>query len=368
MYIPIMKNRDEELRVSAVCADFFSESMIPMYEIIQDKFLDRFEVDEDTGEFKYELKVGKTGKSRRSKVKLSTREEDIITLKDINERINGKKAFIDFFRFFENEYGNRNFKNIETSFRLSRDFDYYKKRLLQLASFENFIPTISIKKGLEISFYDLSILIKELRLDNVSIALRITADCLDTYSQFIEENIFDKDYVMLDIRENSIYSKELEIEEFTDLNSQGKKILLNSPRKKDTANKDFENLKFTNKIDNIVSQYYLDINLDGFGDFGGLKDDLPTYGGGGRGAALALLYFSTENKFYSVVNKDTSLGVGGYAYVKQEIIKRRHQIDPDDTCLGMKKIDTLKNGTYASWNNVNLTRYIQSQAKNSIRF
>jgi hypothetical protein len=37
-----------------------------MYEIIQDKFLDRFEVDEETGEYKYELKVGK---SRRSKIK-----------------------------------------------------------------------------------------------------------------------------------------------------------------------------------------------------------------------------------------------------------------------------------------------------------
>lgn len=361
MYVPIMKNRAEELRVSNVCSGFFSESMIPMYEIIQDEYTKKFEIDEETGEFKYEIKPGK---KRKSRIKLLPTAEDIITLETINEKIQGKKAFIDFFRFFEDEYGNRSFKNIETSFRLSRDFNYYKSRLMQISQFENFIPTISIKEGLKISMYDLSILLNELREKNESIALRITPDFLDDYSDFIEENFSESDYIMLDIRENDVVSKKIEIDEFANLDFSGKKILLNSPRKKDIPNKEFENLNYTKKINNNASIYYSKAGLDGFGDFGGLKDDLPTDGGGGgKGAALALLYFKSENKFYSVVNKDTDLGVSGYAYVKQEILKRRKFIDPDNSCLGMKKIETLSNGTYASWNNVNLTRYIQSQAK-----
>ncbi|MCA5013732.1 MULTISPECIES: hypothetical protein [unclassified Enterococcus] len=360
MYVPIMKNRDEELRVSKVCSEFFSDSIIPLFEIIQDRHIDKYEIDQSTGDFKYILKPGNTKKTR---IKLRPEEKDIITLNEINENIKEKKAFIDFFRFFENEYGNRKFKNIETSFRMSRDFNYYRTRLLQTTSFKNFIPTISIKKGLEIGIYDLTLLVNDLKKSSSSIALRVTADQLDFYSEFIESNLSSMDYVMLDIREDNLNSKEIEVEEFESLDFSGIKILLNSPRKKSTQNKEFENLDFTSKIDNSVSQRYIEFNLDGFGDFGGLKDDLPTHGGGGKGAALALLYFKEKNQFYSVVNKDTSLGVRGYAYVKQEIVKRSHLIDPNKTCLGMKKVETLNNGTFASWNNVNLTRYIQSQAQ-----
>lgn len=360
MYIPIMKNRNEETRVSKVCSSFFSDEVVPLFEIIQDKYIKRYEVDE-TGEYKYEIKPGNI---KKSKIELIPKEEDIITLDEINKNIEGKKAFIDFFRFFESEYGrNRNFKNIETSILLSRNFNYYRSRILQIAKFKNFIPTISIKKGLEISIYDLTILVNDIRKLGSSVALRITADFLDTYLEFIEENLYGTDYVMLDIREDSMNSKIMEIEDFETLNFSGKKILLNSPRKRSMQNKEFGNLNFTTKIDNSVSEHYKDFHFDGFGDFGGLKDDLPTDIRSSRGAALALLFFKEYNKFYSIVNEDTSLGVSGYDYVKQEVIKRKNFFDPDNTCLGMAKIKELKkNGNFATWNNVNLTRYIQLQA------
>lgn len=361
MYVPIMKNRAEELRVSKACVDFFSDSLIPMYEIIQDKYTPKFEIDDSTGEYKYEIKPGN---KKKTKIKLPPEEKDIITLENLNELIGGKKAFIDFFRFFEKEYGNRDFKNIETSFHLSRNFNDYRKRLLQLAKYENFIPTISIKEGLFISEYDLTMLIGDLRKSEKSIALRITTDCIEKYASIIEEKFTAEDYIMLDIREDNVVSKEIEIDDFMDIDFFGTKILLNSHRKKEILNKDFENLRYTDKIDNSLSQKYSELKFDGFGDFGGLKDDLPVNAGSnGTGAALALLYFKNSNKFYSIVNLDTSLGAKGYAYVKGEVLNMRNIIDPHNNCLAMAKIDSINNGSFASWNNINLTRYIHQQAK-----
>lgn len=362
MYIPIMKNRSEELKATKTCAHLFSKDIVPMFEIIHDDFIPRYLKDEITDEFVYEVKPGK---KRRSKIRLEDQSEDIITLQRINECVEGQVAFIDFFRFFENEYGNKKFKNIELSFKMSRDFSYYRSRVLEILEFDNFIPVISIKSGLEISHYDLLALINSLKIDDKPIALRITDDCIEEYEEFIEEHLHSNDYIMLDIREKNFVSKTIEVTEFRDMNFVGTKILLNSPRKRKTKNSEFENLSFTSIIDNSVSTQFKNYSLHGFGDFGGLKDDLPTEGGNGTGAALCLLYFKENNEFFCIVNKDTSLGAKGYVYVKMEVNKRRSFIDPNKNCLGMKKIDSFPKGSFKDWNNANLVRYIHQQSQES---
>lgn len=360
MYIPIMKNRQEELNVSKRCEPFFSDELIPLFEILKDDYISRPKLDEE-GNVVYEIKPGK---KKRSKVMDEKRDEDCCTLDNINSIVNGKKVFIDFFRFFEKEYGNKKFKNIELSFKMSRDFRYYIDRILEIKKFENFIPVISIKKGLIISESDLFNIVQEFQKLNRPLAIRITDDMLEDYEEFMEEYLTKQDFIMLDIREKDINSKKIELMEFKNLDVKGKKILLNSPRKKSIKNSEFENLEFTNLIDNSAKRIYKKYGLDGFGDFGGLKDDLPTYGGNGKGAALSLLYFGDKNKFFAIVNTDTSLGVRGYQYVKEELNKLRSYIDPKGNCVGIEKAYSFPKGGFKEWNNVNLSRYIQQQSYN----
>ncbi|REB04762.1 hypothetical protein DVB69_16895 [Sporosarcina sp. BI001-red] len=363
MYLPIMKNRNEELKVISNMNHFLGESIIPIIEIIRDEYNIKYKIDENTGEYIYEKKPGKR---RRNKIKLPPTEDDIITLEKIQERLNGKKGFIDFFRFSEEEYDNKDFKGIELSFTLSRDYKYYKKRMLQIGRFSNLYPVISIKKGFKISEHDLLKLVNELRRDNSSIAIRITDIYLDDYLEFLEEHLTEIDFIMLDIRNQHVDSKFMELEEFQELETDANKTLLNSPRSREYKNGDYENLEFTKKIDNGVAIKYKDYEFDGFGDFGGLKDDLPSEGGGnGTGSALGLIYSKEKNSFFSIVNSDTNLGVRGFKYVRSEVLNRLALIDSENDCIAVKRIESMeeKFGNWATWSNLTLTRYIHQQAK-----
>lgn len=362
MYVPIMKNRNEELKVIGDMNHLFSSSIIPLIEIIRDEFNIKYKIDENTGEYIYEKKPGS---KRRNKVKLPPTEDDIVTLEKIQARLNGKEGFIDFFRFSENEYDNKDFKGIELSFTLSRDFKYYKERLLKIGDFNNLYPVISIKEGFNISERDLLNLINELKMNNSSIVIRITDSYLDDYMEFIEDNLRENDFIMLDIRNQNVDSKFIELEEFQELDTNANKILLNSPRSRSYKNGDYENLEFTKKIENKAAIKYTEYDLDGFGDFGGLKDDLPSKGGGnGTGAALGLIYSKENNAFYSIVNYDTNMGVRGFEYVRNEVLNRLEFLDKDNDCIAVKRIRDMagKFGNWATWSNLTLTRYIHQQA------
>ncbi|WP_435922979.1 beta family protein [Paenibacillus sp. DYY-L-2] len=366
MYLPIMKNRTEEMKVIKDMNNHFSNLVIPIIEIIRDEYETQYKTDDITGEYVYEMKPGNKNKT---KVRLDPREEDIITLEKIQERLNGKRAFIDFFRFSDNEYENRAFKGMELSLKLSRDYSYYKQRMLQIGKFNNLFPVISIKKGFKISEYDLLNLIRELKKNNSSIAIRITDNYFDDYTEFFMEYLTDQDFIMLDIRNQHVDSKFMELEELQELETNAKKILLHSPRSRTYKNGDYENLVYTSKIDNKLAKEYENYKLNGFGDFGGLKDDLPLDGGGnGKGAALGLIYVKEENSFYSIVNYDTNMGMRGFKYVRSEILKKLDFLDKDQDCKAIKKIKDMEGtfGSWSTWNNITLTRYIQQQAKNNI--
>lgn len=363
MYLPIMKNRKQELSVISQMNYLFCETIIPLIEIIKDEYDDNYKTDSKTGEYIYEKKPGK---KRRSKIKLPPKEEDIITLDKISERLNGKKGFIDFFRFSEDEYENKDFKDIELSFRLSRDYNYYKQRIMQLGNYNNLYPVISIKKGFKISDHDLRRLLENLRKYNSLIAIRITDSYLEEYMEFLEEHLSEHDFIMLDIKNQNIDSKFIELEEFQELDTDANKIILNSPRSKDYKNGDYENLEFTKKIDNKVALKYKEYNFDGFGDFGGLKDDLPTVSGGnGKGAALGLIYLKEKNAFYSIVNYNTDMGMRGYESVRSDLLKKLDLLDKDNDCVAIEKIKKMEEtfGSWSTWNNITLTRYIHQQAK-----
>src|SRR5690625_3926303 len=169
-------------------------------------------------------------------------------------------------------------KGVKLAFDLSRDYFLYVQRMMEIKTFENFIPTISIKKGFILGHTDLEKLILDLKISNNPSAVRITDDVFDNYSSFLTILLDSNDYILLDLREQNIDARFMELTEFQNMKTAAKKILLNSPRLRELSNGEYEHLQFTDKIDNSCVEKYQAYNLDGFGDFGGLKDTLPRDG------------------------------------------------------------------------------------------
>src|SRR5690625_3351875 len=153
MYIPIMKNRTQEMSVMSKFNNYFSDSIVPLIEIVKD----------------YE--------SRTS----DNNENNVVTLSKLQNTLNGKRAFVEFFRYIDNEYQNTSIdiKGVKLAFDLSRDYFLYVQRMMEIKKFENFIPTISIKKGFILGHTDLEKLILDLKIENNTIAVRITDDVFD---------------------------------------------------------------------------------------------------------------------------------------------------------------------------------------------
>ncbi|SFM28557.1 Beta protein [Gracilibacillus orientalis] len=362
MYVPIMKNLAQEIKVTKDLNQHFGESIMPLFELITEKYNDRFKIDPKTGD---PVKTLKPGNKIKTKVKLPNKPEDIKTLDEIVTNLQGKRAFIDFFRHQPNEYKNVKVSDVQLSFSLSRDYSYYRDRMLEIKDYENLIPTISIKDGFKMSITDLNSFITELKKNNSCIALRITDNYLEDYIEEIAK-LSHHDFIMLDIREQNAEAKFIELQEFQEIETNAKKILLNSPRPRKKYNSEFNNLEFTRIIDNIVATEYRQYKLNGFGDFGGLKDRLPSPGGGNNGSALALIFLKDKNKFFSIVNEDKTLGVTGYPYVVQEVLNNVSLLDKTNTCPIIKAIrDNAKKGSFGGWPSwiyYTLARYIHQQA------
>ncbi|MBS6500669.1 MAG: hypothetical protein KH415_03350 [Clostridium sp.] len=353
MYIPIMKNRPEELNVAQKLNFCFSEKIIPLFEIINETIKYEYELN-DKGK---PLMILQHGKNKRSKV---IKERNIATLETINEICKESKVFIDYFRFDVNKYGTKlDINKIQLSHMLNNNDKEYIKRLENISIYKDMIPVLSLKKKFKFSLSYTKEIIEKLKELNESIAFRIEDNIFEEYKDLIEECLRESDYLLYDINEQNFHSKFMEICELQECDTKAKKILLNSPRLLKIANKDYPDLKMTDLIDNSAKDEYLNYNLDGFGDYGGLKDQLPNKGGGsGKGAALSLLYSYSNNKFYSFCNEDTSLGLKGYHYVIDKVLEYEAILNPNNDCEAYKKIKLTKNGTWATWNNITLTRYI----------
>lgn len=361
MYFPIIKNRTEEMKVIEALNSYF-EKIVPIVEVIEDEYFPKYKVDLQTGNFVYEIKPGNT---KKSKIPLPRTDEDIVTLSSIQNRLNGKEAFIDFFRFQQNEYEKVDYSKVQLSFNLSRNFISYKERLTSVGEFKNLHPIISIKEGFEMSKYDLIELINSLKEKNAKIAIRIVDQLFENYESIFTSKLTNEDYLMMDLRDQNPDSKFIEIDEFINFKTWANKVILNCPRRNNYRNGEYENLSYSLKINNTLSNNYQNYGFVGFGDFGGLKDDLPKQiGGGGKGAALALIYNREKNSFFSIVNVDTSKGLRGYEYVRDEILKRADYFDPDNQCLALQRIKSMQGtfGNWSTWNNLILTRYIQQQS------
>lgn len=324
MYIPILKARRTEKGVIKKLSYCFSDKMIPLIEIINDKS----------------------------------------DLEKILSYIDEKKVFVDYLRISSTKYGNRyDPSSVVLSLKVSRDESEYINCLKESLKYTNVIPVISINYGYEISELTLIELYDNLSSNNKSVALRIIPSLVDKYNNFIQNKLEKKDYLFFDIGETSILSREMELEDLSNMNIDAKKIILNSPRKSSLNNGEFEENDISVLIDNAVAKEYNKFNFEGFGDYCGYKDVLPRKNGSkGEGAAIALIYDYKINQFYSFVEKNTKLGVRGYNKVINDILQKRNVISDFDNCVAMKEVERLnispKKGNWAVWIGITMIRYI----------
>lgn len=356
IYVPILKTRREEMNVSEKLNYCFSDKIIPLFEVLNDRYKTTYKIDPETQDYIH-IRKGK----RNMRIKEHPTEADIITLNFINDLMRNEKAFVDYFRFTIERYGkNIDISKTELAWKLSRDRNLYKNRVKDISRYENLIPVVSIKPGFSFGKKELEELLIELKDANESIGLRITEEYLKEYSILIKSALRVTDFLLFDIGEQNPTSKIMEMEEVMELECEAKKILLNSPRKADLKNGEYEKMGFTALIDNSAREVFDEYGFEGFGDYCGLKDALPANdGSNGTGAALALLYSYTQNAFYSFLNPDTSKGMSGYHEIIPLILSKKEFLDPLNSCPAMNKIKELEtSGNWSTWHNVNITRYI----------
>lgn len=362
LYIPILKTRREEYSIVKEMQNCFSYKIVPMFEIISEKYRVQYLTDETTRKFLY-IKKGK----RNYKIKKEESPEDVITLQYISDLINGKTAFIDYFRFSIEKYGrNIDVRRAELAQHLSNDFDLYKGKVLSVSEYPNLIPVISIKKEFDIPDGQLCGFIDELQSSAGSIAIRITEAYIEEHIGLLKQKLRPADYFLFDIEEQNPETKFMEIEEIQEYDLKSAIILVNSPRKLSVRNGEYPEHDITDLINNSARIIASNNKFAGYGDYCGLRDQMPMRdGSNGTGAALALLYDFEENAFYSYSNHDTSLGSAGYLTLIPLIKADKRILDPFNDCPGYGKVEKLESsGNWSTWHHINAVRYIYQTYKN----
>jgi hypothetical protein len=362
LYVPMFKTRQEEICVIKELNECFNDNLIPLIEVLDEFYETQYKKDELTGEY-----IRVQAKKQMRRVKLEPTEDDIRTLKIITEITGNKEVFIDYFRYTTKKYGTDiKIEKLVLARKLNDDFDLYKSKVFELIEHDNIIPVISIKNGFSITTGELTDMIRVIKNGNSKVAIRLTDEFIDSLGGVLQNELDVKDYVLLDIEEQVPKSKFMEYEEVDDLDLKANVIVLNSPRQVKPKNGDYPENSYTSLIDNSVKDYVVEYNFAGYGDYCGLKDTLPSTGGGnGQGAALALIYDYEENAFWAYTNKNVEEGMRGYKKLIPKILADRDKFDPDKTCSGFNKIADIKNGgNWGTWLNICARRYLWQVSEN----
>ena len=363
IYIPILKNREAEMKTLAVTNNLFSDQIIPMIEIIED-FYPTLYVKDANGEYVKEVKVDKNGKASNRRVKREPLPEENCTLEEIQDQVKGKKVFIDFFRFQQEEYPKNSidYNRIKLTFAMNNR-EKYEKRLAEVSRYANMIPVISIKPGFVYTATELEPLCERLQSENQSIALRIHFSMLKDYRKICESLMRNTDYIFADIRQEDAESHFLQLREVAQWATSAKRILLNSPRDNAITTTQFEINGITELIDNSARDLFAVYGLDGFGDFAGAWDRLPQSqrAMGSAGSALALIYRYDVNGFESFRSEEQS-GNSGFAEVAQRVLAEEKRLNPDNDCYAYQliheKYEKNKVRSWPLWMSVGMIRYI----------
>jgi len=344
MYVPVLKNRLYETKFLRENNELFDSDLMPLIEVIS-------------------LQVGK-------------KKYSIVELIAIYDDTFKSPFFIDFFTFDNDEFQEKDPKQIQFALdiRDEKKYKYLDDLLVQVTKSKHGIPVISIKK-IRSFLMDKSVLKKFVaKLQNLceSIAVRIESNLFDDFFETIHPFLRKKDFLFYDINEEPILSKYYDIKKIKNVEREYKLIILYSSRPSKIKNGDYPDGQYTELIDNSLRNEFMNFGFDGFSDYSGLKNVLPTNGGNGTGAALGLFYSDDKNMFFSIKNRDIFQGARGYNYVLYQALKIfENELNPGHSCpcfeyMQKELVEKNKFGVWGLWKYITLLRYI-SQIKKSTK-
>ena len=360
-----IKNRKNELQAieKLIAMQALPLELVPLVEIMKlDLEYDK-KRDPITGEYVTEPKPIKGGKVINRKVDDPETERDV-TLSNISSLFTGRVAFVDFLRCDLSQYKRVKHEGISLVIELTLNLEKYVARLLEIVEYDNLIPVIAIKSGIEkltsAMVRDLLALFRE-RCPGRPLAVRI--DEIDGYEAVLQQCLGTEDYLIYDINEQPFASRSYEYGELRDLGLRCKTVLLCSPREREANNGEFVHKEYAEIIGNEAMLGYKGEGFDVYADYGGLREKLPTGGRSRTGRALALLYDNRCSMFKSYVCQDQSLGQNGYSEIASDILADEVDMNPDNNCMVYEAIHEKMNRgvrmTYQDWIQYTLIRYVQ---------
>lgn len=275
-----------------------------------------------------------------------------------------RPLFVDYLRCDVRKYRGHDPEQIQLIYQLNNNIALYERKVLGLARYANVIPVISIREGIDkIEPGKAESLIADLRQARNGNAVAVRIENFAGYEHLLTDCLSDEDYLFYDISEQRIDAKFFEHIELRDLGIQAHCGILCSNRSRDVSNRNYENGCPTVLINCDASSSYSKYGYEFYGDYGGLKDSLPSKGGNGQGCALAVLFDANINQYRTYVCDDLHRGVEGYSDVITEILNDQEILDPDNECIALSMIRSMqkegKTGNWETWIKITLLRTAQ---------
>lgn len=342
MYVPILKNWASEIRALNT---LLNKKVLPRSEIIP--FIKIVEEDHSAS--------GRTA------------YKDPAFLSSI---FNDTSVFIDYHRCDLGEYKQLDVSKLGRIREMSSSPSTYLAGLHDLAKYKNYIPVLSIVRNIENpSLNQIEQFIHDFKTayPERSLGLCIEED-IPALHQVLQKTLGSEDYLFINIGEKAPKSRIVLYQKINALNIRARKILLNSPRKRQVKNSDYEVDALTKLIDNSARDLYSRYNFDGFGDYAGLRNDLKlNIKNGGLACAAVFLYDRVSNQFHVYMNPNSEDKVGGLSNLNPKIKKDLPTLDPNKTCIALAQFredqKVGKNGNFAIWVTRTVIRYIQQMAE-----
>lgn len=281
-------------------------------------------------------------------------QEEKYSVSQWSKLLEDRSFFVDYLRCDVKRYRGHNPELVKLVYQLNNDLELYKEKIMSLSQYENVIPVVALKAGVDnLEPEELDIFLHSLRdiFENRPYAIR--AELYEDYENIFRNNLWDIDYFIYDISEQPIKSKFIELQEVAQMRLNASKGVLYANRKRSIKNGAYKDAEITKLIDcSGEKDFNVRYGLDFYGDYGGLKDNLPSSGSNGQGCALALLYDKTENGYWAYLCDDPEKGLRGYNSVIAKVLSKKNQLDPAGNCLAMSEIKTLdRDNRTGSWRN-----------------
>lgn len=337
MYIPVLKNRTIEMSVISDLLEVrISKETLPLFEVIQEKT-----------------------RSNSNKTYID----------DLNELFTrySHNFFLDIPKFNLNSSTSEPVHAFQTSVNRQENFVY--QQMLHCQKIPGVIPVISY--GIR-EILDKTILERDLikyHTNFESIAVRLTPTQYNAIPDFEKSAISKHDYLLLDIDDKSHTNPAFK-KIYKSINEQKKIIgfktfIINSNKPISLYNKNIHDGRIIEEIDNSLLEMYAlsKYKFDGFGDYAGITNALPSTGG--TISPAGIYYSANENVFIGYRGKTQSLSEFKN-HIAPSIITSpywaEYSEEHHNQCPGCRKIQSIinsnSNGNQGIWKGITMSHYI----------